>query len=65
MIDPWFPGDHPAKDDVARMMVLIGMGLVRDYCHMDADRRAHERDHLLDPAIAFVEAGAERLLATP
>lgn len=64
IIDPWFPGEHPAKADVARMMVLIGMSLVREYCHLDPDRRAGARDRLLDPAIAFVEAGAERLLAT-
>lgn len=63
IIDPWFPGDQPAKPDVARMMVLIGMGVVREYCHLDADRRAGARDRLLDPAIAFVEAGAERMLA--
>jgi AcrR family transcriptional regulator len=62
VIEPWFPGEHPAKTDVAHMMVLIGMGVVREYCHLDADRRPEIRDRLLGPAVAFAEAGAERLL---
>ncbi len=62
VIEPWYPEDHAAKSDVARMMVLIGMAVVREYCHLDADRRPEMRDRLLDPAVAFTEAGAQRLL---
>jgi AcrR family transcriptional regulator len=62
ILDPWYPEEHPAKDTVARMSVMMAMTVVRDYSRLDPSDRHDHRDALLEPVLTFLEAGTARLL---
>ena len=62
IIDPWYVTDDPNFARAARVAVLIGFGVFREYIHTDLEDRPGRRDELVTPACTFVVAGLDAML---
>lgn len=61
MMEPFYP-DSPVREQAAEMSVLLGAGMLREFCHLDPADQVDRRDELLDTCSTFAQAGVEALL---
>ena len=62
IMEPYYP-DGAARARAAEMSVLLGSGMLRDFCHLDPDVQASRRDGLIDTCARFARAGVDAVIA--